>query len=111
IENNRSKSHLIAGVHAVIAQNSGTEYFPSYEIMTDELRDYRFYAEDMLHPSQTAVDYIWSRFSEVYFSKPTLAITEEVGAIQRALRHKPFNPDTEQYQDFRNKLAQRITAV
>ena len=67
VANNVSKAHLIAAIHKIINyQSSIINYFPSYEIMTDELRDYRFYANDMLHPSQIAIDYIWSRFSEKY---------------------------------------------
>lgn len=62
IENQRSKAHLLSAIHQVVESRNNTHYFPSYEIMMDELRDYRFYAEDMIHPNQTAIDYIWEKF-------------------------------------------------
>jgi hypothetical protein len=102
VENQRSKAHLIAAIH-----NLQAPYFPSYEIMMDELRDYRFYAEDMLHPSQTAIDYIWERFSGNYISENCFAIMEEVGSIQKALAHKSFNPDSESHQKFLQNLQGR----
>ena len=72
VENTLSKAHLIAALHKTITQHpSPISYFPSYEIMMDELRDYRFYAADMLHPSQTAIDYIWEQFSDFAFSADT----------------------------------------
>lgn len=75
-------------------------YFPAYEIMMDELRDYRFYADDMLHPSVQAVEYIWERFRETLFSKEALEIFKEWNEIQKALNHKPFQPQSEGYKRF-----------
>lgn len=75
-------------------------YFPAYEIMMDELRDYRFYADDMLHPSVQAVEYIWERFRETLFSKEAQAIFKEWNEIQKALNHKPFQPQSEGYKRF-----------
>ncbi len=106
VENQRSKAHLIAAIHKL-----ELPYFPAYEILMDELRDYRFYAEDMLHPSQVAIDYIWSRFSENYVSEPTFATMEEVEGIQRALAHRPFNPDSEAHQKFLTTLHEKIAAL
>lgn len=83
-------------------------YFPSYELMMDELRDYRFYADDMLHPSEVAVDYLWECFSSSYFSKKTLDILSEWGEIKKALNHKPFRPDSEQYIKFLSQIVLRI---
>lgn len=83
-------------------------YFPSYELMMDELRDYRFYADDMLHPSVVAVDYLWECFSSSYFSKNTLDILVEWGEIKKALNHKPFRPDSEQYIKFLSQIVLRI---
>lgn len=103
IENQRSKAHLITAIH-----NLALPYFPSYEIMMDELRDYRFYAEDMLHPSQTAIDYIWVRFFENYISEENHATMEEVCSIQKALAHRPFNPDSESHQKFLSNLNGKI---
>ena len=75
-------------------------YFPSYEIMMDELRDYRFYADDMLHPSDLAVQYIYERFRETYFSINAKAMEVEWQPIKKALSHRPFNADSEEYKSF-----------
>ena len=77
-----------------------TAYFPAYEIMMDELRDYRFYADDMLHPSLQAVEYIWERFTETMLSRETQAILKEWKDIQKAINHKPFQPKSEAYKHF-----------
>ena len=76
------------------------EYFPAYEIVNDELRDYRFDAEDMLHPSQQAVAYIWERFAEAFFSEDTRRFLEEWRPIKEALAHRPFRPDSDEYKEF-----------
>lgn len=107
-ENQRSKSNLIIAVHN---QLSGCSYFPSYEIMMDELRDYRFYAEDMLHPNVVAIDYIWELFFLSHMEEPTIAVMQEVGAIQRSLQHKPFYPDSENHQQFLLALNQKIATL
>ena len=78
-------------------------YFPAYEIVNDELRDYRFYASDMLHPSQQAVDYIWERLVETYFSRESKAFLEEWRPLKQALGHKPFNPNSEAYKSLMDK--------
>lgn len=83
-------------------------YFPAYELLLDELRDYRFYAEDMVHPSEVAVQYVWERFSSVCFSQETLQIIEESENIRRALAHKPFHPDSEEYKRFLGQIVLKI---
>lgn len=109
VENQRSKAHLISALHNFATLSlSNCNYFPSYEIMMDELRDYRFYAEDMLHPSQTAIDYIWKRFSENYISEENFATMEEVCSLQKGLAHRPFNPDSDSYQKFLTSLNEKI---
>lgn len=111
VENQLSKSHLIAAIHQVLLSEYcqlNSEYFPSYEIMMDELRDYRFYAEDMLHPNQVAIDYIWKRFKETNIAETALATMEEVETIQKSLSHKPFNPNSESHQKFEAKLKDKI---
>ena len=110
-ENQRSKAHLISALHTLL--NTAhcalhTNYFPSYEIMMDELRDYRFYADDMLHPSQAAIDYIWIRFFENYVNSNCFATMQEVCTIQKGLAHRPFNPNTESHQQFLVTLNQKI---
>jgi hypothetical protein len=79
--------------------------------MMDELRDYRFYAEDMLHPSQVAIDYIWVRFFENYVSETEFEIMNEICTIQKSLSHKPFNPESESHQKFLVSLEQKILKI
>jgi len=104
IENNRSKSHLIAAVHGVKDAIDELVYFPSYEIVMDELRDYRFYNADMIHPSETAIQYIWERFLEVWFEEKVKKTMREVEEIQKGLAHRAFNPNSKQYNMFLEKL-------
>ena len=114
VENQRSKSHLITAMQEVLQTEHykrNTEYFPSYEIMMDELRDYRFYAEDMLHPNQVAIDYIWKRFKETTISETVFSIMDEVEQIQKSLSHKPFNPKSESHLKFEIKLREKITKL
>ncbi len=103
-ENTQSKSHLISAIHQVVEPRKNIYYFPSYEIMMDELRDYRFYAEDMLHPNKTAINYIWERFQSVWISSDSSRVMDEVDAIQKGLNHKPFNLESKQYQEFLQNL-------
>ncbi|MEO8516536.1 MAG: GSCFA domain-containing protein [Flavobacterium sp.] len=107
VENNVSKAHLITAIYNTVSL-SKCNYFPSYEIVMDELRDYRFYAEDMLHPNQVAIDYIWKRFSETAISEGALLIMEEVDGIQKSLQHRPFNPNSDSHQKFLENLNQKI---
>jgi hypothetical protein len=111
IENQVSKAHLIAALQTAISHLPSATYFPSYEIMMDELRDYRFYAEDMLHPSRVAIDYIWERFKETSISETTFSIMDEVQTIQKGLAHRPFKSNSESHQQFLSKLQDRITVV
>ena len=114
IENQLSKSHLFAALHSILKSkiyNLKSDYFPSYEIMMDELRDYRFYGEDMLHPNQMAIDYIWKLFSENYILPESILIMQEVDEIQKSLRHRSFNPESEQHQKFLAKLQQKIKSL
>tara|TARA_R110000787_G_scaffold70646_15_gene157107 strand:+ start:2875 stop:3825 length:951 start_codon:yes stop_codon:yes gene_type:complete len=99
-ENQLSKSYLISAIHKIIEPREKVFYFPSYEIMMDELRDYRFYNEDMIHPSKTAVNYIWERFSENWISDEANVTLEEVAQIQKDLHHKPFNSKSEEHKKF-----------
>lgn len=108
VENQQSKAKLISGVHEVISETSHTHYFPSYEIMMDELRDYRFYAEDMLHPSSIAVDYIWEKFRETWISAEAAGVMNRVESIQKGLSHRPFNETSEAHQKFRQDLQEKI---
>jgi len=112
VENQWSKANLISATQQIINQKSEIiNYFPSYEIMMDELRDYRFYAEDMIHPSQTAIDYIWKKFSESWISEEAFATMQEIENIQKGLNHRPFNEKSEQHLVFLGKLQQRIAVL
>ncbi|MFV8327274.1 GSCFA domain-containing protein [Flavobacterium sp. ZS1P14] len=114
VENQWSKASLISVIHSVLNTEDykhNTEYFPSYEIMMDELRDYRFYAEDMLHPNQVAIDYIWERFKETTISENAFSTMDAIESIQKSLLHKPFNPDSESHLKFESKLREKITKL
>ena len=115
-ENLLSKSLLICAIHELLGTGSpkkpeGLFYFPSYEILMDELRDYRFYKEDMLHPSEQAVQYVWERFTETFFTPSAQTLIQEVAGIQRALSHRPFNPEGEKHQKFLANLEEKIKAL
>ena len=86
-------------------------YFPAYEIILDELRDYRFYQEDMLHPSPQAVDYIWERLQDSYFSDDAKQFLKEWQPLKRVLHHRPFNPDSEEYRELMDKTMLKVDAL
>ena len=99
--NQLSKATLLLAVDELqSAYPERIAYFPAYEIMMDELRDYRFYATDMLHPSELAIDYIWQRFTENFLSDETKGILKEWAEIQKAINHRPFQPESEAYKRF-----------
>ena len=112
-----SKATLLLAVQKVIDNcqlstvNYQLNYFSAYEIINDELRDYRFYAEDMLHPSAQAVEYIWQRFSEVYLSDAAKAFIQEWQPIKAALNHKPFNPESQEYRMFMDKTMLKVAEL
>ena len=98
-----SKATLLLAADKLTKEMDNVVYFPAYEIVNDELRDYRFYREDMLHPTDQAVEYIWQRFGETFFSKQTRKFLEEWRPIKAALAHRPFNPEAEEYKKFLEK--------
>ena len=98
-----SKATLLLAADKLTKEIDNVVYFPAYEIVNDELRDYRFYREDMLHPTDQAVEYIWQRFGETFFSKQTVKFLEEWRPIKAALAHRPFNPEAEEYKKFLEK--------
>ena len=102
-----SKATLQLAADKLVKANVNCTYFPAYEIVNDELRDYRFYREDMLHPTDQAVEYIWQRFGETFFSKQTVKFLEEWRPIKAALAHRPFNPEAEEYKKFLEKAKER----
>ncbi len=100
VDNQISKSTLLLAVNEIVNSNNNCFYFPSYEIMMDELRDYRFYAEDMLHPNKIATDYIWEKFNEVHLSENSLRLMNEIKKITQARNHKARNIKSEKHQEF-----------
>lgn len=106
-----SKAVLLLAADKVVREQDMVEYFPAYEIVNDELRDYRFYREDMLHPSDQAVEYIWQRFGDTYFSEHTLSFLEEWRPVKAALGHRPFNADSEEHKEFLHKTMAKADAL
>ncbi|WP_196890215.1 GSCFA domain-containing protein [Aureivirga sp. CE67] len=104
VENMRSKANLLSAIHNVIDRNENCFYFPSFEIMMDDLRDYRFYKDDFLHPNSLAIEYIWEKFQKTWIFSKIFSVMKEVDSVQKGLLHKPFNPDSEQHIKFLRKL-------
>lgn len=123
VENTLSKSHLIAGIHEFQNKQPPTlnspagqldlpsYYFPSYELMMDELREYRFYAEDMLHPNAIAVEYIWEKFRLVWIAAETEPLQKEIDTIQRGLQHRAFNAGSDAHLKFQKNLQEKIERI
>lgn len=111
VQNQRSKAHLIAALHKVMDAQDEKEsisYFPGYELMMDDLRDYRFYTEDMLHPNDTAIEYIWQRFVESRISPESIPLLKKIETIQKGLKHRAFNSDSEAHKKFQRSLEKKI---
>lgn len=100
INNQLSKSILIVAIHNLIGKHYNTSYFPSYEIMMDDLRDYRFYNDDFLHPNSQAINYIWDKFKTTFIEDKTDQISKQVQKIVKAVNHRPFHPQTNSYKKF-----------
>ena len=111
IENNRSKAHLITVLQQLVSKEKKVSYFPSYELMLDELRDYRFYKEDMIHPNDTAIKIIWEFFKKTWISKKTESIQKSIRTIQSGLDHQPFDPTSKQHQLFLQDLKEKMNQV
>ncbi|MEP2026415.1 MAG: GSCFA domain-containing protein [Reichenbachiella sp.] len=99
VENQLSKS-LLRVLCYELAKENQVDYFPAYEMMMDDLRDYRFYKTDMIHPTEMAEDYIWDKFQHTYFSEQTRKVVKEWSKIQSSLSHRPFNPESDGHQKF-----------
>lgn len=106
VENSVSKAHLISAVHQIGKEN--VHYFPAYEIVLDDLRDYRFYNADMLHPNEVAIEYIWEKFITRWMDETTIKQMKKVDKIQKELQHKPFHPHSVEHIKFQEKLQQKI---
>ena len=111
IENSRSKAHLIAGVQEIVSPEKLNHYFPSYEIMIDELRDYRYYKEDLIHPNQTAIAIIWNAFTGSWICPETAALQKKIATIQSGLLHTPFNGHSKAHIHFKKDLETKISEI
>lgn len=111
VENARSKARLLEAVHHTIHQSDQCFYFPSYEFILDELRDYRWFNEDLLHPNQQAVSLVWEKFKEVFFSEETIRLAKEVQNVNRALAHKVQHEGTKAHGQFLQTQLSKIAAL
>ncbi|MEN8119764.1 MAG: GSCFA domain-containing protein [Bacteroidota bacterium] len=100
IGNQLSKSVLIVAIHEILKEHKHTSYFPSYELMMDDLRDYRFYDDDFLHPNSQAINYIWDKFTATFIDDSTIQISKQAEKIVKSVNHKPFHPKTNSYKKF-----------
>ncbi|RED96193.1 GSCFA domain-containing protein [Marinoscillum furvescens] len=108
VANNYSKSALLQAVHKITNQDPNAYYFPSYEIMIDELRDYRFYKEDMIHPSEQAITYIWEQFVKTYMDTDSQKFIQEWARIKKSLEHRAFHPQATNHQKFLKSTIQKL---
>lgn len=106
--NQLSKSILLVAIHHLVERHRNAQYFPSYEIFMDELRDYRFYDKDMIHPSEAGLDYVWERFTGTFISGESTGIMKEVEEIRKARNHRPVNHDSAGFLEFRKKIRKKI---
>ena len=108
-ENTLSKSTLMLAIDRIISETQHSDYFPAYELVIDELRDYRFYADDMLHPSKVAIDYIWKRFSQKYFSAQTIDLIAKATKLSQRLKHRPLTDNVAQIDKFHGETERLIS--
>ncbi|MFQ8826124.1 MAG: GSCFA domain-containing protein [Alistipes sp.] len=109
--NTLSKSTLILAAHALTESLPECRYFPAYEILMDDLRDYRFYERDMVHPSETAVEYIWEAFRRNVLDERDNGLLDRAEALRRAMEHRPFDPSGEAHRWFRSRQAEEARAL
>jgi hypothetical protein len=110
-ENNLSKATLLLAINNLIKQNDNYHYFPAYELVIDELRDYRFYKDDLVHPSDLAINYVWEKFGEVYFDEDTKTLNEAIQKVQQAAHHKPFDFSSEAHQKFIKAMLETMDRI
>lgn len=111
IENNRSKAVLIHAVHEVVCAYEDVDYFPAYEYVVDDLRDYRYYAEDLVHPNFAASGYVWEKLVETYMRPETQAVMKQVAEIQLAVNHKPLFIGSVEHQKFLQTCIRKTNAL
>jgi hypothetical protein len=108
VQNNRSKARLLESVHQLSETMERVEYFPAYELVIDDLREYRFFSEDMVHPNYTATRYVWERFSQAAFDSDTRQLMEEINQVNAGVAHKSFHPHTPAHQAFLRNLLEKM---
>ena len=111
VENNRSKAALINAVHDAITAHENIFYFPAYELVIDDLRDYRFYAEDMVHPNYAATNYVWEKFVAACINEETQQLMKIINEINSAKKHKAFNPGSEAHKKFKQTNLEKINML
>ncbi len=111
VENQRSKAALITAVHMLIEEFDSVSYFPVYEVFMDELRDYRYFAADMIHPSDVAIQYIWDLFQDSFFSPEAKSLTQKVDRLIKSIEHKPVNHTSLKYQQFIDNMLKNIKEI
>ena len=102
-ENNLSKATLLLAINNLVEQQSNFHYFPTYELVIDELRDYRFFKDDLVHPTELAVNFVWEKFMNCFFDGATQSLIEEIQKIKQAATHKPYHFESAQHQQFVKK--------
>ncbi|MCY7292489.1 MAG: GSCFA domain-containing protein [Ferruginibacter sp.] len=110
IENNRSKAALINAVHT-LTNDYDTFYFPAYELVIDDLRDYRFFAEDLVHPNYSATNYVWEKFLPAVIDEHSQILMKEINEINAAMSHKPFNENSSAHNTFKIKYLEKVNAL
>ncbi|MBA3899970.1 MAG: GSCFA domain-containing protein [Bacteroidetes bacterium] len=103
VENNLSKAILLQATHQLVEQNKQASYFPAYELVIDDLRDYRFFKEDLVHPNQQAIEYVWGKFESACIDSDSLKILEQLKQIIKAKEHRPLHPESIEHQAFRKQ--------
>lgn len=111
VENNRSKAVLIQAVHYLVNKFQGLYYFPAYELVIDDLRDYRFYAEDLVHPNYQATQYVWEKFTEACISEKSKKLMHEVASVDLAYRHRPMHPGSGEHKKFLERFLSKTRAL
>lgn len=110
-ENQLSKSTLLLAIGIVQERNRDIQYFPAYEIMMDELRDYRFYASDMLHPNESAIQYIWEKFTACRMTSEAIEQMATIQKLRETVGHRPFNPDCDSHKRFIQKTKENLETI
>lgn len=111
VQNNLSKARLIEAIHQLCNSVSNCFYFPAYELIIDDLRDYRYFKDDMVHPTDFAINYVWDKFSKAYFSNQCLNIIKQIDEILKSENHRPRNTESESFKHFQQAVLEKKTKL